>query len=206
MKNLATLILISFPILCNAQTIHFEDRTSPYCLYRNYDNVVTIVPSAGMNLNELKITCVNCLMERDMYISDDRIVYNLTPEKNFREAQLQIHDKNGLLLKQEDFKVSNLPDFELYIGLKRNGETVDKTNLKLSIGYPEEVTLKCQGEIRSWQIEIDSVFFAGQDQNFSEEAMSAIIAADSSQTIRMTCTIVDRDGIQRHRKFEFKVG
>ena len=205
MKKIVVILSFTFPIFCSAQTIHFDDRESPYAIYLGFVNTFTILPAIGMDAKDLVVSCVNCQLEKIEDNNNDHLVFNIKPNNGFKNAQLQIRDKKDVLLKEENFQISRLPTCEIFIGNQSNGESINKENLKLSAGYPSEVSLKIPLQILSWEVTLGELTFNGKGDYFTDEVLLVIKKSTEGQILKITCVVEDKTtGISRKLNAEFK--
>ena len=205
MKKIAVILSFTFPIFCSAQTIHFDDREAPYAIYLGFVNTFTILPAIGMDAKDLVVSCVNCQLEKLTNSDTEHLKYNITPDKGFTKVQLQIRDKKDVLIKEENFQVSRLPYFEIFLGNQSNGENINKENLKLSAGYPSEVSLKIPLQILSWEVTLGELTFNGKGDYFTDEVLLVIKKSTEGQILKISCVVEDKTtGISRKLNAEFK--
>jgi hypothetical protein len=206
MKKIAVILSFIFPFFCSAQTIHFDDREAPYSIYLGFVNTFTIVPAVGMNVKDMVVSCVNCQLEKIENSNNDHLVYTIKPDKGFTKAQLQIRDNKGVLIKEENFQISRLPTCEIFIGNQSTGENINKENLKLSVGYPSEISLKIPLEIFSWEVLIGESTYSGKGENFTDEVILAIKKSSEGQVLVINCIVEEKTTrISRKLNAEFKV-
>ena len=205
MKKIVVILSFTFPIFCSAQTIHFDDRESPYAIYLGFVNTFTILPAIGMDAKDLVVSCVNCQLEKIEDSNNDHLVFNIKPNNGFKNAQLQNYDKKDVLLKEENFQISRLPTCEIFIGNQSNGESINKENLKLSAGYPSEVSLKIPLQILSWEVTLGELTFNGKGDYFTDEVLLVIKKSTEGQILKISCVVEDKTtGISRKLNAEFK--
>ena len=206
MKKIVVILSFTFPIFCSAQTIHFDDRESPYAIYLGFVNTFTILPAIGMDAKDLVVSCVNCQLEKIEDSNNDHLVFNIKPNNGFKNAQLQIRDKKDVLLKEENFQISRLPMCEIFIGNQSNGESINKENLKLSAGFPSEVSLKIPLQILSWEVTIGELTFNGKGENFTDEVILALKKSSEGQVLTVICIVEEKTTkISRKLAANFKV-
>lgn len=206
MKKIAIILSFIIPIFCSAQTIHFDDRETPYSIYIGVVNTVTIIPAVGMNMDELDVFCVNCQIEKKESSDNGHLVLNIKPDKGFTKAQIEIRDKKGVLIKEENFQISRLPTCEIFIGNQSTGENINKENLKLSVGYPSEISLKIALEILSWEVVLDDKTYSGQGGEFTDDVILAIKQSTKGQILRINSVVLEKStGISRELNAAFKV-
>lgn len=206
MKKIVIILSFTFPFFCSAQTIHFDDRETPYSIYIGFVNTVTIIPAVGMNMDELDVFCVNCQIEKKESSDNGHLVIDIKPDKGFTKAQLEIRDKKGVLIKEGNFQISRLPTYDIFLGEQENGGVVKKNNLKLSVGFPKEITLKILTEILSWEVVIDNKTYSGQGGDFTDDVILAIKQSAKGQILRINCVVLEKStGISRKLNAEFKV-
>lgn len=206
MKKIVVILSFTFPIFCSAQTIHFDDREAPYAIYLGFVNTVTLLPAAGMDAKDLVVSCVNCQLEKIEDSNNDHLVFNIQPNNGFKNAQLQIRDKKDVLLKEENFQISRLPTCEIFIGNQSTGENINKENLKLSVGFPSEISLKIALEILSWEVLLGESIYSGKGENFTDEVILAMKNSGEGQVLNINCIVEEKTTrISRKLNAEFKV-
>ena len=171
-------------------------------LYRGYPNKVKAVAS-GYDQTNLSGSGVSLSKSGEFWIA--------SPGKG-REATLTVSGKNSITGKSETlvtqtFRVSNLPDPELYWGASKSGDKGNRNETKLFAKYPPEIPLSATFNIVSWECTIPGAPGApprGTGSNIAN-ATSLIKQAKPGMTVSFTCKVVGPDGIQRNKAGAFKI-
>lgn len=172
-------------------------------LYRGYANKVEATASGYDQTN---------LTGSGVSISRSGSGYIVQPVGRSREAYLTVSGKNTVTgqsatLKRVKYRVSNLPDPELYWGAAKSGQKGSKSNTKLFARYPPEIPLNAQFNITSWECTIPGAPGrppSGSGSNISG-AMSLIRQARPGMTVSFICTVVGPDGVRRKKAGAFKI-
>jgi hypothetical protein len=172
-------------------------------LYRGYNNIVEATASGYDQTN---------LTGSGVSISRSGSGYIVKPVGRSREAFLTVSGKNTVTgqsatLKRVKYRVSNLPDPELYWGAAKSGQRGSKSNTKLFAKYPPEIPLNASFRITSWECTIPGAPGrppSGSGSNISG-AMSLIRQARPGMTVSFICTVVGPDGIRRKKAGAFKI-
>ncbi len=135
------------------------------------------------------------------------------PTGSGKEATLTVSGKNTVTGKTQQlltqkFRVSNLPDPELYWGAAKNGDKGQRTETKLFAKYGPEIPLNAQFRIVSWEVQIPGAQGAppkGTGGVLDGTASNLIKQAKPGMQVSFICTVVGPDGIQRKRAGAFKV-
>ena len=138
--------------------------------------------------------------------------YIVKPTGRGREAYLTVSGKNTATgktasLKKVKYRVSNLPDPELYWGASKSGTKGNRRETKLFAKYPPEIPLNASFKIINWECTIPGAPGApprGSGGNIGA-ATSLIMQARAGMTVSFICTVVGPDGIQRKRAGAFKI-
>lgn len=137
--------------------------------------------------------------------------YVVQPTGSGREAYLTVSGKSTatgktVQLKKVKYRVSNLPDPELFWGAAKNGTKGSKAETKLFAKYPPEIPLNASFTIKSWECSVPGaarpVMGTGGDIS---AAAGLIRAAPANSTISFICTVVGPDGISRKKAGAFKI-
>ncbi len=170
-------------------------------LYRGYDNKVEATAS-GYDKTILSGTGVS--------ISGGG-PYVVKPTGSGREAYLSVSGKSTasgktVQLKKVKYRVSNLPDPELYWGAAKSGTKGSKAETKLFAKYPPEIPLNASFTIKSWECSVPGAArpVMGTGGNISA-AQGLIRAAPPGSQISFICTVVGPDGISRKKAGSFKI-
>lgn len=170
-------------------------------LYRGYPNKVD--PTASGYPTTI-LTGSNCS------VSKSGNVYIAKPGSG-REAYLTVSGKSAdgktVQLKRVRYRVSNLPDPELYWGAVKNGGKGSKYETKLFAKYPPEIPLNANFTITNWEISVPGLKGrppSGTGGNISSAA-GLLRAVSPGSQVSFMCTVVGPDGVKRKRAGAFKI-
>lgn len=171
-------------------------------LYRGYDNKVDPTAS-GYDQTILSGTNATISKSGNLYI--------VKPGAG-KEAQLTVSGKSSVLnktvqLKTVKYRVSNLPDPELYWGAAKSGTKGSKAETKLFAKYPPEIPLNAQFRIVNWECQVPGAQGrppSGTGSDISS-ASGLLRAAKPDMQVSFICTVVGPDGIQRKKAGSFKI-
>jgi len=147
-------------------------------LYRRYKNRVQGVAS-GYDQTVLSGTNITLTKNGDEYIGD--------PGQG-REATITVSGKNSVTNKTVSlgtftFRVSNLPDPQVYLGTIATGSTVSKSAVasmtRLFARYPPEIPLKAQFDVASWEVTV-----SGAPRSIS--GTGPVLSADAISLLKQT--------------------
>ena len=172
-------------------------------LYRGYANKVEATAS-GYDQTSLGGSGVSLTKSGTGWIAK--------PTGRAREAYLTVTGKNSATgeskqLKKVKYRVSNLPDPELYWGGAKSGTKANKNGTKLFAKYPPEIPLNATFKIVAWECTIPGAPGrppSGSGSNISA-ASSLIRQARSGMTVSFIATVVGPDGIRRKKAGAFKI-
>lgn len=171
-------------------------------LYRGYNNLVEATAS-GYDQTSLSGTGVSLSKSGTGWIAK--------PVGSGREAYLTVSGKNtatgqSATLKKVKYRVSNLPDPEIYWGGAKNGERASKAETKLFAKYGPEIPLNAQFTVKSWECTVPGasrpVMGTG---NLISAASGLLRAAPAGSMVSFICKVVGPDGITRTRAGAFKI-
>ena len=171
-------------------------------LYRGYDNKVEATAS-GYDQTSLTGTGVSLSKTSTGWIAK--------PSGSGREAYLTVSGKNtatgqSATLKKVKYRVSNLPDPEIYWGGAKNGERASKAETKLFAKYGPEIPLNAPFTVKSWECTVPGasrpVMGTG---NLISAASGLLRAAPAGSMVSFICKVVGPDGITRTRAGAFKI-
>ena len=171
-------------------------------LYRGYANKVEATAS-GYDQTSLSGSGVSLTKSGTGWIAK--------PTGRAREAYLTVSGKNtstgkSVSLKKVKYRVSNLPDPELYWGAAKNGMKGSKAETKLFAKYPPEIPLNASFTIRSWECSVPGAARPVMGTGGNISAASGLIrAAKPGSQISFICTVVGPDGIARKKAGAFKI-
>lgn len=170
-------------------------------LYRGYPNKVD--PTAS-GYPTTVLTGTNCS------VSKSGNLYVASPGAG-KEAFLTVSGKTAdgktVQLKKVKYRVSNLPDPELYWGAAKNGEKASKAETRLFAKYPPEIPLNASFTILSWECQVPGA--SGRPPSGSGGDVGAasglIRAAKPGSQVSFICKVKGPDGIVRTRAGAFKI-
>ncbi len=173
-------------------------------LYRGYNNVVSAVAS-GFDQTVLTADGASVTKSGENYIAK--------PAGSGREATLTVSGKNSVTGKTErllsqKFRVSNLPDPELYWGAVKSGEKGSTAETRLFAKYGPEIPLNAQFNITKWECSIPGAQGAppsGTGNVLSPQAVNLIKQAKPGMTVSFICNVTGPDGIARKKAGAFKI-
>ena len=137
--------------------------------------------------------------------------YIVKPTGSGRTAYLSVSGRNTatgqtVQLKKVEYRVSNLPDPEIYWGGSKNGERASKSETRLFAKYGPEIPLKAEFTIKSWECSIPGASrpIIGTGSNIAA-ASGLLRAAPAGSMVSFICKVVGPDGITRTRAGAFKI-
>ena len=116
-------------------------------------------------------------------------------------------DGKVVALKKMDFRVSNLPDPELYWGAAKNGTKGSKAETNLFAKYPPEIPLNASFSIVDWECQVPGAAGrppSGPGSNISS-ASGLLRAVPPGSQVSFICTVVGPDGVRRKKAGAFKI-
>ncbi|MDX2361058.1 MAG: GldM family protein [Crocinitomicaceae bacterium] len=136
--------------------------------------------------------------------------YVVKPTTTGRTAYLMVSGKTAdgksVQLKKTEFRVSNLPNPDLYWGGSPSGSRANKSETKLFAKYGPEIPLKATFTIINWECSIPGAIKPIKGQGSRIDAASTMIrASQPGSQISFICTVVGPDGVQRKRAGAFKI-
>ena len=170
-------------------------------LYRGYPNKVDPTAS-GYPFTVL--TGSNCSVSKsgDLYVAKPG---------GGKTAYLTVSGKTAdgktVQLKKVEYRVSNLPDPELYWGAAKNGTRGSKAETKLFAKYPPEIPLNASFSIVDWECQVPGAAGApprGTGSNIGA-ASGLLRAAKPGSQVSFICTVVGPDGVRRKKAGAFKI-
>ena len=158
-------------------------------LYRGYPNKAKATAS-GYDQTMLTGSGASVSKSGDGYI--------VKPTGRGREAYLMVSGKNSVTgestqLAKVKYRVSNLPDPEIYWGAAKSGSRGSKAETKLFAKYPPEIPLNATFTIKSWECSVPGA------------ARPVMGTAPAGSQISFICKVVGPDGIQRTKAGAFKI-
>ncbi|MBL1279240.1 MAG: hypothetical protein COA33_003170 [Fluviicola sp.] len=172
-------------------------------LYRGYANKVEATAS-GYDQTRLTASGASLTKSGTGWIAK--------PTGRSREAYLTVSGTNSatgksVTLKKVKYRVSNLPDPELYWGGAKSGTKANKRSTKLFAKYPPEIPLNATFKVVSWECTIPGAPGrppTGSGSNISS-ASSLILQARPGMTVSFIATVIGPDGIRRKKAGAFKI-
>lgn len=157
-------------------------------LYRGYNNIVEGVAS-GYDETVLSGSGVSLTKSGAQYIG--RV------SGSGREASITVSGRNNVTKKTEvlgkfNFRVSNLPPPQLYLGTLASGGSASSSTVKamtsLFMKYPPEIPLKASFEVGTWEVSVTGAprTVQGSGSRLSPEAMSLIKQARGGSTVSIS--------------------
>ena len=136
--------------------------------------------------------------------------YVVKPTTTGRTAYLSVSGKTvdgkSVQLKKVEFRVSNMPNPDLYWGGSPSGTKANKSETKLFAKYGPEIPLKATFRIINWECSVPGAIKPIKGQGANIAAASTLIRASKpGSQISFICTVVGPDGIQRKRAGAFKI-
>jgi hypothetical protein len=197
MKNLKTLcsaFFISFATISFAQELIVQNNNVEQLLYRGFRNSISVSMS-DIPFEDLIFKCIHCEIQSDT--SKNGII--MLPKKE-RTAELFVSAKSHPDKKiKQSFRVQNLPNPEVFIGVKRNEDLVGLGELKneLKIGYDQSILLKNNFTIDGWEVCKNGKCISGTSNSLSKEAISLLENEKSDSFTLSIKTASLNDGIMR---------
>jgi len=172
-------------------------------LYRGYANKVEATAS-GYDQTRLSASGASLSKSGTGWIAK--------PTGRSREAYLTVSGVNtatgkSVSLKKVKYRVSNLPDPELYWGGAKSGTKANKRSTKLFAKYPPEIPLNATFKVVGWECTIPGAPGrppSGSGSNISG-ASSLILQARPGMTVSFIATVIGPDGIRRKKAGAFKI-
>ena len=172
-------------------------------LYRGYANKVEATAS-GYDQTRLSASGASLTKSGTGWIAK--------PTGRARKAYLSVSGVNSatgksVSLKKVEYRVSNLPDPELYWGGSKSGTKANRRSTKLFAKYPPEIPLNASFKVVSWECTIPGAPGrppSGSGSNISG-ATSLIMQARPGMTVSFIATVVGPDGIRRKKAGAFKI-
>jgi hypothetical protein len=186
-----------------------DDRND--ILYRGFPNLFEIMFDGRSGTTDYELECTNCTISK-VRLGDTLPIhqYVLRPGSK-KEATLTIHSSENHVSSYH-FKVSNLPDPELYFSDVRSGRRVDVSTLNSSIKvearYPDEITLKSEFVVQSWEVQTNGEehnYMHGNGNVIPEEVTELIKQLKTGAQFSIICTVSGPDGIRRKKAGAFIV-
>jgi len=171
-------------------------------LYRGYDNKVEAVASG---YDQTNITGSN------VTLSKSGTGWIGKPGAG-KTATITVSGKSSVSNKSVnlgtfEFRVSNLPDPELYWGGAKNGEKGSKVEKKLFAKYPPEIPLNATFKVVDWECQVPGAQGAPPKGNGSDisSASGLISAVKPGMNVSFICNVVGPDGVRRKKAGAWKL-
>lgn len=206
---LFTTLLLGF--WCSGQNIRNLNDISTEMIYRGFENTIVIFPEGLLSENDYTLACSECSVSKINKKGNSLPpnTFILIPNKA-RSTELLIISKNGDTTIRQ-FKISNLPDPELFLNEIKSGESLDPilntSKWVLSAKFPAEISLVSVYEIKSWECSADSfVLSAAASNAIPNELIDKIRSLPSGSKVTFTAIVIgERDGISRKKAGVFLV-
>ncbi|MFT5777952.1 MAG: hypothetical protein ACI837_000900 [Crocinitomicaceae bacterium] len=170
-------------------------------LYRGYPNKVDPTAS-GYPFTVLSASGANISKSGDIYIASPG-----SGKTAYLTVSGKTADGKTVQLKKVEYRVSNLPDPELYWGGVKSGGKASKSQTMLFAKYPPEIPLNASFSIVSWECQVPGAMGkppGGPGANISA-ASNLLRAVKPGSQVSFMCTVVGPDGIQRKKAGAFKI-
>jgi gliding motility-associated protein GldM len=172
-------------------------------LYRGYENRIDAVAS-GYDQTVLSGNGVSLSKNGGGWIG--------APGKG-RECTITVSGKSSLTNKTVSlgafkFRVSSLPDPELYFGAAKSGTNASKSETRLFAKYPPEIPLKADFRILDWELSVPGNPGApprGVGSVLDAKGISLLRQAKPGTTISFITSVVGPDGIKRKKAGAFSI-
>jgi gliding motility-associated protein GldM len=172
-------------------------------LYKGYDNKISAVAS-GFDQTMLTAQGASVSKSGEFWIAKPGQV---------REASLSVSGKNSVTGKTQNlltqkFRVSSLPDPELYWGASKSGDKGSRVETKLFAKYPPEIPLNAQFRIVDWEVSIPGAQGApprGTGGVLTPAASGLIKQAKPGMMVSFLCNVIGPDGVKRKKAGAFKL-
>jgi hypothetical protein len=170
-------------------------------LYRGYPNKVV---AAVTNNDGCKIELIGsgCTITK----TENSNLYIVKPGsgKSAYITLALVDGDSSIAVRKMEYRVSNLPDPEIYWGGVKSGGTAATHQQVLFAKYPPEIPLNAQFSISEWTMITKTDTCSGKGSNIS--TAEAIFREINEPTlIEFEVIVVGPDGIQRRKRGTFKV-
>jgi hypothetical protein len=211
MRTTLIFIAVLLGFWCSGQTIRNLNDSSTETIYRGFENTIVISKGVPLTENDYILACSECSVSKINHKGDSLPpnTFILTPNKT-RYTDLLIVGKNGDTTIHQ-FKISNLPDPELYLDEIKSGETLlpilNESKWILSAKYPPGISLVSIYEIISWECAVDGVLLsAALSNDIPEELINKINSLSSGSEVTFKSVVLsEQDGIRRLKTGIFPV-
>jgi len=172
-------------------------------LYRGYANKIEAVAS-GYDQTVLSGSGVNLTKSGNGWIGDPG---------TGRECKITVSGKSSLTNKTVSlgsftFRVSRLPDPELYFGAAKSGDKASRSETKLFAKYPPEIPLNATFKLVSWELTIPGNPGAPPKGNggiLNDQAASLLRQAKPGTIIGFITEVIGPDGVKRKKGGTFSI-
>ena len=170
-------------------------------LYRGYPNKIEAVAS-GYDQTVLSGNGVTLTKQGQGWVG--------SPGKG-RECKITVSGKSSLTNKTVSlgtftFRVSSLPDPELYFGSAKSGDKASKAETRLFAKYPPEIPLKADFRIVDWELSVPGNPGAppkGTGSQLDGKAISLLRQVRPGSNISFITNVVGPDGVKRKKAGAF---
>ncbi|MBL1281612.1 MAG: hypothetical protein COA33_015150 [Fluviicola sp.] len=163
-------------------------------MYRFYDNKVEVAVN-DVSSSDIEVECSACKIEK---VGEGYIV---KPTGSSRELYLSVFVKgkdSSTLVKRIKYRVTNLPDPELYWGKAKNNTKANSRDYELFAKYPPGIPLHSNFKILDWTLETPNDTISGSGSNITS-AQGILKKITEPTTITFKITVVGPDGIRRKK-------
>lgn len=130
-----------------------------------------------------------------------------------RECTMTVSGKSSVTNKTVSlgtfkFRISRLPDPELYFGAAKSGESASRAETRLFAKYPPEIPLNASFTILSWELAVPGNPMApprGQGGQLTPAASSLLKQAKPGTVIGIMTDVRGPDGVQRKKGGSYKI-
>lgn len=172
-------------------------------LYRGYPNKVEAVAS-GYDQTILSGNGVSLTKSGNGWIANPG---------SGREASITVSGKSSVTNKTVSlgtfkFRVSRLPDPELYFGAAKNGEQISRAETRLFAKYPPEIPLNATFTVLGWEMSVSGSPIAppkGPGGQINPAAVNLLKQAKPGSVVGFMTDVRGPDGVTRKRGGTFKL-
>ncbi|MDG1334135.1 MAG: GldM family protein [Crocinitomicaceae bacterium] len=203
MKYLATIAGLMIGVTSLAQNeVAAVELPEHNILYRGFTNKIS--PAVTNNDGqEVRLIGTNSTVEKVK--GEESYIVKIKTREKIETLHVVLYDgANADTVESINYQVANLPAPYVYWGGLRSGGIGNITAKELSIGYPEEVQLENNFEVKSWKIISPDAIIEGDGNNISsaEEFLKKI---ESGTTLLFTVKVLGEDGITRMKRAQWEV-
>jgi len=193
MKTILTTVLLLIASLAwsQDQTAAIE-HMDMNILYRGYKNKIMIAShSEKGSTYTLSGSNVSISREGDHFIAKPgggKMAY-LTVSERKEDGSVQV-------IRKKEYRISNLPDPQLYWGLTSSGRAVENQQPVLSAGYVEYCPFDLKFTVTSWKAEHNGITYSGDSTDITP--LNALIKTFTELTeLAIVANVQAPDGITR---------